>query len=98
MPTKSKRMDKLYADMGPYVNLVTVKEASRFLRVNVQRVRQFIAAGRLQGRKMAGRWLIDRNSLREFAELNRKTGRPRDGEVEDRASAVQKYLERAGSR
>lgn len=98
MPVKSKRIDKVLAARGPYLELVTVVEASRFLRVNVQRVRQFISTGRLQARKMAGRWLIERDSLREFAELDRKTGRPREGEIEDRGAAVQKYLERVGSR
>ena len=95
---KRKRIDRVRDEMGPFLDLLTAAETARFLRVSAQRVRQYIAEGRLPARKVAKVWVLKRQDVRDFAELERKNGRPRQSETEDRGTALSRYLERASSR
>ena len=54
---------------------VSVPHAARHLRVNQQRVRAMIVAGALDARKVAGRWLVDRDSLARIKGAERPRGR-----------------------
>lgn len=54
----------------------TVKQAAKVLKVNEQRVRQFIYSGRLFAQKVGRDLLIKSDVLKTFAEIERKTGRP----------------------
>ena len=56
----------------------TVKEASEALGVNETRVRQFIYSGRLSAEKIGRDLLIKDEDLKIFAEIERKTGRPKE--------------------
>ena len=57
----------------------TIKQASKILNVNETRVRQFIYGGRLLAEKIGRDLLIKEGDLTAFAEIERKTGRPRKG-------------------
>lgn len=57
----------------------TVREASKILNVNETRVRQFIYSGRLLAQKIGRDLLIKDEDLKIFAEIERKTGRPKKG-------------------
>lgn len=58
-------------------NYITTSEAAEVLGVSNIRVRQFVAEGRLT-RYMVGRTiLLDRDEVKEFADQERPTGRPR---------------------
>ena len=54
--------------------LLSVKQASEHLKVNRQRVLQFIAAKRLRAEKVGGVYVIRESDLKSVE--NRKTGRP----------------------
>ena len=58
----------------------TIKQASKILNVNETRVRQFIYGGRLLAEKIGRDLLIKDEDLMTFAEIERKTGRPKKGE------------------
>ena len=57
------------------MKLINTKKASKLLGVNVQRVRQLIAAGRLPAQKVGRDWVIREWDLSKVAD--RKHGRPR---------------------
>jgi excisionase family DNA binding protein len=57
------------------MKLINTKKASKLLGVNVQRVRQLIAAGRLPAQKVGRDWVIRERDLSKVAD--RKHGRPR---------------------
>ena len=57
------------------MKLINTKEASKQLNVNVQRVRQLIAAGRLPAQKIGRDWVIREKDLAKVA--HRKHGRPK---------------------
>ena len=57
------------------MKLINTKEASKLLGVNVQRVRQLIAAGRLPAQKIARDWVIREKDLAKVTD--RKHGRPK---------------------
>jgi len=57
------------------MKLINTKEASNLLGVNVQRVRQLIAAGRLPAQKVSRDWVIREKDLSKVAD--RKPGRPK---------------------
>src|SRR3989442_10460708 len=52
-----------------------VAEVAQRLVVNQQRVRAMITAGLLDARKVAGRWLVDRDSLARVQNSQRLRGR-----------------------
>ncbi|MFN8074230.1 MAG: helix-turn-helix domain-containing protein [Kineosporiaceae bacterium] len=56
--------------------VVSTTEAAALLRVSPQRVRVLWQEGSLTGRKMAGRVILDRASLMDFAERERPPTRP----------------------
>jgi hypothetical protein len=49
-------------------NTLTLSQAARRLRRHPELVRQWLSAGRLAGRKVAGRWFISVEDLRKFRE------------------------------
>jgi excisionase family DNA binding protein len=58
-------------------NLVSVSEAAEKLRISEVLVRKYVRDGRLRGEQVAGRaWLIDSESLEEFASKPRAVGNP----------------------
>ena len=65
-------------DMSAVVlgNVVTVTDAAILLGISVQRIHQFIKEERLRAKRKAGRWLIDAESLAEFAQRPRRRGNP----------------------
>lgn len=54
----------------------TVLQAAQFLGLTKQRVRDFIAQGRLETYRNGNRIMIDKTSLESFAKLERRPGRP----------------------
>lgn len=60
------------------MKLINTKEASRQLGVNMQRVRQLIAAGRLPAQKVGRDWIIRERDLAKVAD--RRPGRPKKAE------------------
>ena len=56
--------------------IVSVQDAADRLGVHRSRVNALIQAGRLHGRKVGGRWLVDRSSLDEWARSRLSDGRP----------------------
>jgi len=57
-------------------NLVSVSEAAERLRVSVQRVHAIIGEGRLRAQQKGRMWLIDEESLEDFASKPRSVGNP----------------------
>jgi excisionase family DNA binding protein len=57
------------------MKLISTKEASKQLGVNVQRVKQLIYAGRLPAQKIGKVWIIRERDLAKVAD--RKPGRPK---------------------
>lgn len=59
-------------------NFLTTEEAADFLKISPGRVRQFMSDGRLKPDTVIGNAaLFDREKLEKFAEIPRKTGRPK---------------------
>ena len=58
------------------MEFVSVREAAEGLGVHDSRVRQLLQAGKLQGSRVGGRWLVDANSLRERKKFAAEPGRP----------------------
>jgi len=56
-------------------DLISVSAAARELGVNAARVRAMLAAGRLDGRKVGGRWLVHSASVRRRRRERRGRGR-----------------------
>lgn len=56
--------------------VVTVGEAAKFLGLHRTLVARYCMEGRLAAEKPGRDWLIDRESLREFAETPRPVGNP----------------------
>lgn len=48
-------------------NYVTVSEAARRLNIHPESVRRLIRSGKLPARKFANTWLIEQNTLEQFA-------------------------------
>ena len=57
-------------------DLMSVREAAARLGVHRSRVHALIRAGRLHGRKVGGRWLVDRSSLDQWVRSRLLDGRP----------------------
>ena len=58
------------------VEMVTVQEAAKRLKVSRSRVQQFIDEGRLPAQKLTARmYVVDAADLKEFAKIQRKPGR-----------------------
>jgi excisionase family DNA binding protein len=55
----------------------TVEEAAKEIGVSVQRVRAIISSGMLNGHKRGGVWFVSAADVKEFAQKDRKAGRPR---------------------
>ncbi len=53
-----------------------VVDAARLLRLSVQRVRVLLSEGELPGRKVAGRWLVDRSAVDRRVRDGKLSGRP----------------------
>lgn len=60
--------------------LIDCEEAADLLQVSGRRVRQFLAEGRIKGVKVGRTWLMKKSEIIEFATLERKPGRPIEGE------------------
>jgi excisionase family DNA binding protein len=59
-------------------NLVSVSEAAERLGIRQELVLRYIKQGRLRGEQVVGRaWLIDAESLEEFAAKPRRVGNPK---------------------
>lgn len=48
------------------VKLYSVSELSETLDINVQTVRKMLNTGKLKGRKMARKWYVTEESLRQY--------------------------------
>jgi len=59
---------------------ITSKEAASILSVSESRIWQLLSEGRIQGRKEARDWRIDRESVIVYQQSRRKAGRPRKKE------------------
>jgi len=55
---------------------ITTGEAARVAEVTTGRIRQLLLKGRLKGKRFGRDWMVDRNSILEFAASQRKPGRP----------------------
>ena len=55
---------------------LSVAEASQYLNVSPRRVRALLANGRLQGRQVAGRWLVSSDAVERRQEAAPPAGRP----------------------
>lgn len=55
---------------------LSVAEASRYLNVSPRRVRALLANGRLQGRQVAGRWLLPSDAVERRQQVAPPAGRP----------------------
>lgn len=53
-----------------------VADAARFLGLSPQRIRALVAEGNLPGRKVAGRWLVERSAVEQRRRDPRLSGRP----------------------
>ena len=53
-----------------------VADAARFLGLSPQRVRALVAEGNLPGRKVAGRWLVERSAVERRLHDPKLSGRP----------------------
>ena len=58
----------------------TADEAAAILNLTPERVMQFCRAGRIQARKMGRDWVLSLPSVRDFAEIERPEGRPKNSE------------------
>lgn len=64
--------------MTQHKQRLNVKEAAALIGCSTVRVRQWLAEGKLKGRKFTERaWEIDRKSAEEMRDNPAKTGRPR---------------------
>ena len=50
------------------LELFTVEELSEKLGIQERTIREYLKSGKLKGRKMARRWYVSEDSLREFFE------------------------------
>lgn len=58
------------------MELLSISEAAKELRVNPSRVRSLVSSGELPGVKIGGRWLLDRGDIARRARSPRPAGRP----------------------
>lgn len=58
------------------MDLLSVHQAAEALGVDDSRVRQLLRAGRLQGQRVGGRWLVDGASVRNRMDRGASSGRP----------------------
>jgi excisionase family DNA binding protein len=54
---------------------ITTKEAAELTSYNATHVRWLIREGRIEGRKFGRDWMVQRQSLEEYAEEMKKLGR-----------------------
>lgn len=50
------------------LELFTVEELSELLDIQERTIREYLRAGKLRGRKMAKRWYVTEEALREYFE------------------------------
>jgi hypothetical protein len=60
--------------------ICTAEEAGAILNLTPERVMTFCREGRIEARKMGRDWVLSLASVREFAELERSGGRPKNSE------------------
>jgi len=65
---------RVTAERGP---LIPQALAAEFLGLTTQRVGALISTGRVEAVELVGRRFVVLNSFREFAKIERRTGRPR---------------------
>lgn len=58
---------------------LTVREAAESLGVSGGRVRQFLLEGRLDGQKFGISWMIEREEVERFKQIDRDPGNPNFG-------------------
>jgi excisionase family DNA binding protein len=56
---------------------ITTAQAAERLGVDASRVRQLLAAGKLTGHRAGRDWLIDPQSVIDYADNRRRPGRPK---------------------
>lgn len=61
---------------------ITTSEAARISGYTVQRVRQLIHAGEVQGRRFGRDWMVDRSSLLAYMERAAQKGKKRGPKTE----------------
>ena len=61
------------------LELFTVEELSEKLGVQERTIREYLKSGKLQGRKMARRWYVSEESLRDYFETEESS----DGQEEE---------------
>jgi excisionase family DNA binding protein len=59
---------------------MTTAQAADRLGVDASRVRQLLAAGKLTGQRVGRDWLIDPQSVDDYARNRRRPGRPKQEE------------------
>lgn len=53
-------------------SLLTVAQAARMLERSTEQVRRYLREQRLPGQRIGGQWFIERDQLRQFAEIARE--------------------------
>lgn len=61
----------------PALTYLTTRQVAQLLGVGINIVSRYVREGRLEGRKVDGRWFIKRDSALAFATRDRKVGRPK---------------------
>ena len=56
---------------------IGVGEAAEIIGLDRARIKRLLAARRLRGKKVAGRWLIRRADAEKFRDIDRPPGRPK---------------------
>ena len=68
-PTGESKMKK-----SPIDQICTPEEAGAILNLSTERVLQFCRAGRIVARKLNRQWVLELESVRAFAKIERKAG------------------------
>jgi len=72
----SSKVQQLLAGTSPTEGWLSVAEAAERLGISVQRVRQLLHAGELDGRKGPGGWIVAENAVRTREQTPPAAGRP----------------------
>lgn len=75
------RRNKMSIELGK-VTLFTVEELAERLDVQERTIREYLREGRLQGRKLAGRWYVTDEAIADYF---RQVERPQEPEEGSRA-------------
>ena len=53
---------------------ITTTEAAKISGYHIEHVRRLLREGQINARKWGKEWMVDKNSLREYLEKEKKTG------------------------